>query len=160
MGQFTALGGPTSEDVVLRMQERVGNQATTKWLSRAVLARNVVAPGPGPTTEAEWQKLIDDKDLAGIKSASKYGSATPTQRIAMINLILTQGWVGPIDEYTLEAIWDTWGTTGIAQAYADNAGLWDQCVDRAPSSTTCRRWRRCARSARPTSRPSPRPSCA
>ena len=130
MGQFTALGGPTSEDVVLRMQERVGNQATTKWLSRAVLARNVVAPGPGPTTEAEWQKLIDDKDLAGIKSASKYGSATPTQRIAMINLILTQGWVGPIDEYTLEAIWDTWGTTGIAQAYADNAGLWDQCVDR------------------------------
>ena len=54
MGQFTALGGPTSEDVVLRMQERVGNQATTEWLSHAVPPRNVAAPMAGPAHRA-WR---------------------------------------------------------------------------------------------------------
>src|SRR4029079_512629 len=34
------------------------------------------------------------------------------------------------DEYTLQDLGDTWGTTGIAQAYADNVALWDSCVDR------------------------------
>ena len=48
MEQFTALGGPTSEAVVLRMQERVGNQATTEWLSQAAAADEDATSAPGP----------------------------------------------------------------------------------------------------------------
>jgi hypothetical protein len=37
LGQLVELGGPLTPRVVLTMQERVGNQATTAWLSRNVL---------------------------------------------------------------------------------------------------------------------------
>jgi len=46
LGEFAALGGTTSEDVVRRMQERAGNQATTSWLASAVRAEAVPPPHP------------------------------------------------------------------------------------------------------------------
>ena len=67
MEQFTALGGPTSEDVVLRMQERVGNQATTEWLSQAVAADEDATPRPAqraattrPRSPAGAERAQDD----------------------------------------------------------------------------------------------------
>jgi hypothetical protein len=130
LAAFTALGGPPSEEVVVGLQERAGNRATTQWLARHLDGESSTDLPRGPSTAADFDRAIAARDVTAIVAAGSYGPASPGQRIAMIGLVLDQGWVGPRDEAALERLWDAWGTTGVAAAYAANTALWDACVER------------------------------
>lgn len=68
-------------------------------------------------------------DLQAIKEISDFSGATDDQRIAMIRTLLNQSWVGPRDEYALEAIWRSFGDRVMTMAAA-HMDLWRQSADR------------------------------
>ncbi|MEW6581872.1 MAG: hypothetical protein AB1416_03845 [Actinomycetota bacterium] len=82
--------------------------------------------GDGPEP---YRTLILEHDITGIKTAKNFSGATRPQRFAMIEILVNQGWVGPLDEYAIEDLWNGFGAAGIAQAYAERRALWDQCVE-------------------------------
>jgi hypothetical protein len=84
---------------------------------------------PPPAQDASIADLIAKEDISGIKGIKDFSPATPDQRVRMIEILLGQAWVGPYDEWAIEAIWECWGTDGIAGAYADHQALWDQSVE-------------------------------
>jgi hypothetical protein len=87
------------------------------------------APAAGPG-DPDAQAAIDARDISAIKDLRDYGRATRSQRFQMMEILLAQAWVGPRDEYALEALWDSFGSHGVAAAYDERRDLWDQCVDR------------------------------
>ncbi len=116
---------------VLALQRSAGNAAVTRMLARSEdsgggLPGGVAAAPSGP---ADWDRLIRERDISGIKAAEGYGGANATQRLALIEILVHQGWVGPNDELAIEQLWDAFGPTGIAAAYENQKGLWDECVE-------------------------------
>lgn len=104
---LTAAGGP-----LLGLQQTAGNAAVTAFLAGGrpgLTSRSVGSPGAdrpakpaGPVSSPVVQR--DDDDKNGI------------DRIRGIN---ENTWVGPLDEYDLEAEWSTLGPSGAAQYPAD-----------------------------------------
>jgi hypothetical protein len=54
--------------------------------------------------------------------------ATDDQRIAMLQLLHSEHWVGPVAEYAMEFIWNSFGER-IAAVGAANEALWTGCID-------------------------------
>ena len=125
---------PTSLNpaAVLALQRTAGNQAAGRWLSA------------GGATAARWtvpfvslksdEELIRDGvagDATAAKEISDYTKASEADRFALIHTLLNQGWVGPRDEYALEAIWRSFGARlrEVASPPARFA-IFKQCVDR------------------------------
>jgi hypothetical protein len=80
------------------------------------------------------EELIRDGvagDVTAAKEISDYAKASEADRFALIHTLLGQGWVGPRDEYALEAIWRSFGQT-VSERLADPATfqLFKDCVDR------------------------------
>jgi hypothetical protein len=61
-------------------------------------------------------------------SSSSAGTMDP-DRLRKIRAILANRWVGPLDEYELESIWDSFGANLPAVAN-ENFDLWRACIDR------------------------------
>jgi hypothetical protein len=121
--------------LVADLNERAGNRTVTRMLRAAtpLLSRREdtdLSPPPDTPATVDFEKLISERDISGIKSTRAYGKASPTQRIRMIEILLDQDWVGPADEYALEALWDTFGSGGIVSAYESNTDLFKKSVVR------------------------------
>lgn len=80
-------------------------------------------------SNAELLQDGSNGDLQAIKEITDFSGATDDQRFAMIRTLLNQSWVGPRDEYALEAIWLSFGdrVTAMAGTHMD---LWRQSADR------------------------------
>ncbi|MBW4518159.1 MAG: DUF4157 domain-containing protein [Scytolyngbya sp. HA4215-MV1] len=85
-----------------------------------------------PAIVAE-RKLIDvaleSKDVGDVKRIRNFGLAYEEEKFKLIGILLDQTWVGPYDEYALEAIWGSFGDRLIKVASA-HLELWNQCIER------------------------------
>jgi Domain of unknown function (DUF4157) len=87
---------------------------------------------PSPAIVAE-RKLIDEalksKDVGDVKRIKNFGLASEEEKFKLIGILLDQTWVGPYDEYALEAIWGSFGDRLIKVASA-HFDIWNQCIER------------------------------
>jgi hypothetical protein len=92
-------------------------------------------PDAGPTStpaSAGAQSIseaIDARDIPAIKAITNWAPATNAQRIQAIEILLDQFWVGPFDEWALEAIWASFDDD-LPEYMVTHYNLWDDCVDR------------------------------
>jgi hypothetical protein len=79
------------------------------------------------------RKFIDDalksKDVEDVKHIRNFGLASEEEKFTLIGILLDQTWVGPYDEYALEAIWGSFGDRLIKVASA-HLELWNNCIER------------------------------
>jgi hypothetical protein len=90
------------------------------------------ATDPAATTTSSAQSIseaIDARDISAIKAITNWAPATNTQRIEAIEILLDQLWVGPFDEWALEAIWASF-EGDLPEYMVTHYNLWDQCLDR------------------------------
>lgn len=89
-------------------------------------------PATSTQTSGGGQSIADAiaaRDIPAIKSISNWAPATNAQRIEAIEILLDQFWVGPFDEWALEAIWASF-EGDLPEFMVSHYNLWDQCVDR------------------------------
>jgi hypothetical protein len=78
------------------------------------------------------QEAPDSGELAQRQEAPEASAPVPSsedERLARVRALLTQGWVGPLDEAEIERIWDSFGPRVLDVAERHRA-LWDQCIER------------------------------
>ena len=101
------------EAEILRLQGAAGNRAVQRLL------------------ESEQEKVdraARTLDVADIKAIGDYTLVKPADRMRMIHALAFQGWVGPWDEWALEALWGLYGDQVLEVASA-NAADWKQSID-------------------------------
>ncbi len=109
----------------------VGNRATAALIAR----EPTPAPAPVPLLPggATSENLSDLPDFLFVPQVLRLGSAaSEALRFEAIDRILGYFWVGPLDEYDLEALWNSFGRTRIETLLTDPAQRkrWDSCLDR------------------------------
>jgi Domain of unknown function (DUF4157) len=88
---------------------------------------------PAPTTEEREaiDKARASKDVGDIKAIRNFGAASEPVRIEFLQILHNQDWVGPRDEWAMEAIWGSFGDgvvgRGLPDVAGENLGLWDAC---------------------------------
>ncbi len=112
-------GGRIPPASVVALQRRAGNRA----VSRTMLQRDSGYRPPPPTNEQLIADAIKDSDVGKIKQVTSFAKASFHDKILMIDLLTDQAWIGPRDEYALEAIWGTFGD-GIMEVASKNYNLW------------------------------------
>jgi hypothetical protein len=121
--------------------EKAQRQPDTGGMTAGDAPASVAAPTPGPTasipTAADTQsrdlinKALESRDPADVKRIKNFAAANQAEKLQLINILLNQGWVGPLDEYALEGIWKSFGDDVIAVASTDEGyRLWQNCIDR------------------------------
>ena len=75
------------------------------------------------------KKALDSGDPSDVKEIKNFAAASLADKFILIRILLSQGWVGPSDEYALEAIWGSFGESLIVVASA-NFELWNDCIER------------------------------
>jgi hypothetical protein len=119
-------------EVLGSLHENAGNRRVSRMIEQHAGRRGVARVGVMPPVQSQEElvrKAVQSKDVGDIKAITNFSSATNPERIEFIGILLNQGWVGPMDEYALERLWNSFGT-GIAGVAKDNPGLWKKCVDR------------------------------
>jgi hypothetical protein len=129
--------------VLARMQVGAGNQrvgllvAATRVLQRQPPAGAGGAPSAPPTDtppsaagsdREAIDKALKSRDVGDVKAIKNFGAASQTEKFDLIGILLDQGWVGPRDEWALEAIWGSFDD--FANVASQHLELWDQCRDR------------------------------
>ena len=107
LAAFLAAAGDA--DVVLSLQKTVGNQAVCRMME------DVAHDDRSDSERIEAAKR--SRSPADIKPIGDFRTAGVPDRLAFIEVLLEQGWVGPADELALERIWRSFGT-GIAAVLA------------------------------------------
>ena len=124
-----------------QLQRGIGNAAFQRLLatSNASTQRiqrippDGVVP-PALATEdvgAKIEKAHQSLDPGDIKAIGRdnFGKASEAYRWDFIHALCTQGWVGPLDEYALEALWGLFGD-GILEKAKTHQEDWDKSVSR------------------------------
>jgi Domain of unknown function (DUF4157)/A nuclease family of the HNH/ENDO VII superfamily with conserved AHH len=69
---------------------------------------------------------LASRDSDDVQKIIDFTVATVDERLELTRIVLDQGWVGPMDEYAIEAIWATFSVDTIS----NNMDLMQQCIDR------------------------------
>lgn len=119
----------TVEGMRILAHELVHTTQQPQSSSNAVVRRLVhgaIPPGALPVkTETEREKIdraLKSRSKGDVKGIKNFQKATEKERLEMID-ILTEGWVGPLDEYALEDIWNSFGDRVHVVAAANPARL-------------------------------------
>jgi hypothetical protein len=104
---------------------RVGNRQVTRMIMRW---GDVGEPPPALSNADALAAAIQSKDVSDIKAVHDFSSATSAQRVEFIGILVNQGWVGPMDEYALERLWNSFGD-GIVDVVTNSSDLWNLCVE-------------------------------
>ena len=126
-------GGLTPQ-ALLALQRSAGNAQTARMVQRAWMNPFRTAPVEDETLSDE-QKIEQTAAGSGNDVVTMYhdapalfGQATEAQKVAMLNLLHGEAWVGPEAEYAMEAIWNTFGEQ-IAAVADRHEALWTACID-------------------------------
>jgi hypothetical protein len=84
---------------------------------------------PAPTNRELIDYALKTRDAADVKMIPNVGEATVAERIQLIEILLNQFWVGPLDEYKLEEIWKSFGDW-LIEIGSTHADLWNKSVAR------------------------------
>jgi hypothetical protein len=88
------------------------------------------APPPGvPSNRDLINQALTSKDTSAVGRIRDYGEATEKERMQLVDIMLDQFWVGPLDEYIVEDIWKSFGD-GVVAVAARNQSQWDRSIDR------------------------------
>jgi hypothetical protein len=101
------------------LQRTVGNHAVSDWLAQR-------QPAPQPHVADAIARGTAD----AAKSINPRTSLDDAQRASLIELVLSQRWVGPSDETWLEHCWGALDADGLLRFANGHPGLWDRCRDR------------------------------
>ncbi len=124
---------------VLALQRAAGNHAVTEALRgqpvsiQRITDEQLDAQSQPHHTGNDADRIAEaarTHDIGTIKEITDFSSATEAQRIQFIGDLLNQTWVGPRDEYALEAIWNSFGPAGLSRVAGAHADLWTSCIDR------------------------------
>ena len=126
---------PFPPPFVLSLQRRAGNLATTRFVASGRLARitddDLAARADRGGSQSQ-RELIDaailSRDSDDVTEISNFGEASVAERHTLIEILLQQGWVGPSDEYALEAIWNTFGR-GLATQVDAHQAMWELSIE-------------------------------
>jgi hypothetical protein len=78
---------------------------------------------PTKSDEELIAEAIEKKDVGLIKSVKNLGKAKAEQKMPLITILNHQGWIGPFDEYALEALWGSFGDK-VLEVAKNNPGEW------------------------------------
>ena len=98
-------------------------------------ASDTQPPGPPAAASPADRQLIEaalkSRDVGDVKAIRNFGDATDAEKFDLIGILLNQIWVGPRDEYALEAIWGSFGDRLLTVASSlVGSGLWQTSIDR------------------------------
>ena len=82
-------------------------------------------PGPGPSDAGVTDPIAGVGPGPAPSPAAPAAAMSDEQRLARIREILTNLWVGPLDEWELEFLWGGFGTN-LARVAGSNLDLWNQ----------------------------------
>lgn len=82
-----------------------------------------------PTDRELIDSAIKNKSVSDAKAIKNYGQCSDDERIQLIQILLSQGWVGPLDEYALEGLWGSAGAKLVEFASA-HVAEWNMSVAR------------------------------
>jgi hypothetical protein len=125
-------GASLTRGNVLHLQRSIGNAMTTALIARAAVP-NAAALEPR-TNEQIAKDAIDNNSVQDAKHeklvSSGYAGVAGADRQKLISILCDQGWIGPFDEWALEALWNSFGPTGIEAAFeADGGASFKKSVD-------------------------------
>ncbi len=112
---------------LLGLQRTAGNRAVSQLVARR--PEEVEAP-PAASTKELIAKAYESKDPGDVKAIGNknFGEATEAQRWDFIHTLAFQGWVGPRDEWALEALWKLWGDKVLTRA-AEHPDYWAKSIE-------------------------------
>jgi hypothetical protein len=98
-------------------------------------AQNEPKPPAATAESPETKDLVDaaleSQDPSDVKKIKNFAGVSDDRKFMLIGVLLNQAWVGPFDEYALEAIWGSFGDRVVTVASsAIGAGLWQSSIDR------------------------------
>jgi hypothetical protein len=120
----------TSESSAMRNISPAPVQAA-RSLQRATLSssNSLLIQRNGDSTTAGQTSADAPASIPATEQNQSSGGTMDEDRLKRINEILSNAWVGPLDEYELESIWNSFGPS-LPQVAAQNFDLWNQCIDR------------------------------
>jgi hypothetical protein len=112
---------------LLGLQRTVGNRGVSQLVARRP---EDVDPPAASTTKELIDKAYQSKDPGDVKAIGNknFGEATEPQRWDFIHTLAFQGWVGPRDEWALEALWGLWGDWVLTRA-AEHPDYWAKSIE-------------------------------
>ncbi|HYU84497.1 MAG TPA: DUF4157 domain-containing protein, partial [Kribbellaceae bacterium] len=93
------------------------------------VVRRQPEPGASPSNRDLIEQALRTKDPSDVKSIPDVGQANEGEKLALLRILVDQGWVGPRDELVIEQIWRSFGDR-LATIASANMPLWQQCMDR------------------------------
>ncbi len=134
----------------LQLQENLSSQHHANAPIQMVgMYDSFTPPNTTPADHARVNRRIAERDAENISEAARtgsvwtitsitnFGGATESQRLTFIDKILEQTWVGPLDEGTLERIWNSFGD-GISEVAGNNMTRWNNCLNRGMDPSNIR----------------------
>ena len=105
---------------MIALQQSAGNQAVARLVAQRITAQR--EPDETPVAKA-----VRTRDVGDAKDASKnLKGATDSDKLILIDILRSQGWVGLLDEYALERIWGS--LDGLADMDSGRLAIWKDCV--------------------------------
>jgi hypothetical protein len=125
---------PLAPRDLVALQRGAGNMAVAQLLARrSTPVQRIGAVIPSTyhhlSEKEKVAKAIESKDVGDVKDIHDFTAATVPERYKLMDILVDQTWVGPRDEWALEALWGTFGD-GLLAAAKSEPDRWTKCVKR------------------------------
>ncbi|HEV7644795.1 MAG TPA: DUF4157 domain-containing protein [Pyrinomonadaceae bacterium] len=103
--------------------------------SRQISSPQVIHRQASDVAKTEREKIdaaLKSKDSDDVHAIKNINEATDREKIKLIGILVDQWWVGPFDEWKIEAIWTSFGAR-LPEIAAAEAVLWEQCREAGAS---------------------------
>lgn len=126
---------------LLALQRSAGNAAVTSWLQRDPSAPQ--SPAGVPAGErAKIDKALGPSGTANdAKDIASFGAASEPEKVKLIQLLMTDLWVGPTGESAIERCWGSVPDERFVAFAGDHKKLWDDSIDRGAELESLRQYR-------------------
>jgi hypothetical protein len=120
-GPLGPAAGPMTPDRMLALQRTAGNAMVARifGIGEAELTdRELVDKALGPGGTANDAKDIED-----------FGVARQGEKAQLMELLLSDAWIGPTGEAALERCWESMGAEALVRFVDSYPDLWGRCID-------------------------------